>query len=44
MSESEDSTSKHSYSTGTSGGGSSAASDTSDVAALNVLQQGGGDG
>lgn len=36
MSESGDS-SKHSYSTGTSGGGSSVASDNSDAAALNAL-------
>ncbi|GBF92718.1 hypothetical protein Rsub_05087, partial [Raphidocelis subcapitata] len=38
MSESDGSTTRHSYSTGTSGGGSSAASDTSDAAALNALQ------
>lgn len=37
MSDTDDG-SKHSYSTGTSGGGSSAASDTSDAAALNALQ------
>jgi hypothetical protein len=38
MSESDGSTTRNSFSTGTSGGGSSAASDTSDAAALNALQ------